>query len=84
MRREGGSLPAILSANDENVARLALYLEHLERVLNTGGFDNFTEQQYQAEGFPPGFRDNIGLIGSVGSFHWTCDNIKGSADVLKV
>ncbi|KAG8533965.1 uncharacterized protein KY384_001708 [Bacidia gigantensis] len=56
------SLPPVLSANDETVLQLALYLEHLEFNLYSGGINNFNEQQYEAEGFPPGFRDNVALI----------------------
>ncbi|KAL8730732.1 MAG: hypothetical protein Q9181_004570 [Wetmoreana brouardii] len=56
------ALPPINSAADENVAQLALYLEHLELNLYTGGFNNFTDAQYTAAGFPPGFRENVGVI----------------------
>ena len=58
-------LPPIISTNDENVAQLALYLEHLEFALYTGGYQNFTDEQYTAEGFPPGFRENVGVIAQV-------------------
>lgn len=54
-----------LSTNDVNTLQLALYLEHLEFVLYSSGFDNFTEAQYEAAGFPPGFRDNVGVIAQV-------------------
>jgi len=60
-RQASGSL----SANDVSVAQLALFLEHLEYHLYTGGYENFTEAQYQAAGFPAGFRDNVGVIASL-------------------
>ena len=56
------TLPTVMSANDESVLQLALYLEHLEFSLYTGGYENFTDAQYTAEGFPSGFRDNVGVI----------------------
>ena len=56
-----------LSDNDTAVLSLALYLEHLEYALYTGGYDSFTDDQYTAAGFPSGFRDNVGVIASVGS-----------------
>lgn len=43
----------------------ALYLEHLEQSLYTGGFNNFTDAEYEAAGFPPGFRENVGVIAEV-------------------
>ncbi|KAL9114717.1 MAG: hypothetical protein Q9227_001395 [Pyrenula ochraceoflavens] len=43
---------------------LALYLEHLEFALYSGGYAAFSEEQYQADGFPPGFRDNVAVIAS--------------------
>lgn len=58
-------LPPVDSMTDELVAQLALYLEHLEFSLYTGGYENFTDAQYTAAGFPPGFRENVGVIGSV-------------------
>jgi len=51
-----------LSADDIAVLSLANYLENLERALYTGGFNNFTDAQYTAEGFPAGFRANVGVI----------------------
>ena len=54
-----------LSDSDTSVLQLALYLEHLEFALYTGGHDNFTDAQYTAAGFPAGFRDNVGLIAEV-------------------
>lgn len=54
-----------LSASDTSVLQLALFLEHLELNLYTGGYVNFTDAQYTAAGFPAGFRDNVGVIASV-------------------
>lgn len=54
-----------LSANDTNTLQLALYLEHLEYALYSGGYAAFSEAQYEADGFPSGFRDNVGVIASV-------------------
>jgi hypothetical protein len=54
-----------LSANDQSVLQLATYLEHLEYALYTGGYDNFTDAEYTAAGFPSGYRENIGIIASV-------------------
>ena len=54
-----------LSDNDTSVLQLALYLEHLERALYTGGYQSFTDAEYTAAGFPAGFRDNIGVIADV-------------------
>ena len=59
------ALPPLDSMTDELVAQLALYLEHLELSLYTGGYENFTDAQYTAAGFPPGFRENVGVIASV-------------------
>ena len=59
------NLPPVVSAADESVLQLALYLEHLEQSLYHGGFDNFTDAEYAAQGFPPGFRDNVGVIAQV-------------------
>ncbi|KAI9812879.1 MAG: hypothetical protein M1827_004397 [Pycnora praestabilis] len=58
-----------LSANDTAVLQLALYLEHLEFSLYSGGYQNFTEAQYEAEGFPNGFRDNVEVIASQEATH---------------
>ena len=54
-----------ISTNDTNVLQLALFLEHLEFTLYTGGFENFDDDQYTAEGFPAGFRENVGVIAQV-------------------
>ncbi|KAL8778721.1 MAG: hypothetical protein Q9213_007274 [Squamulea squamosa] len=56
------ALPPVISAQDESVVQLALYLEHLELSLYSGGFINFTDAEYTAAGFPPGFRENVGVI----------------------
>lgn len=70
-----GLLPAVfaapliekraLTSADVSVLQLALYLEHLEFNLYSSGFNNFSDAQYIAAGFPPGFRANVGLIASV-------------------
>ena len=59
-----------LSANNTAVLSLALYLEHLEFALYTGGYNAFTDEQYTAAGFPAGFRDNVGVIASVSLRHF--------------
>ena len=56
--------PAALSTDDINVLQLAHYLENLELSLYSGGYNNFTDAQYTAAGFPAGFRDNVGVIAS--------------------
>lgn len=58
-------LKRALSVSDVAVLQLALFLERLEFGLFTGGYQNFTDAQYVADGFLSGFRDNIGLIASV-------------------
>jgi len=60
---------AALSQNDVAVLQLAHYLENLEFNLYTGGYNNFTDAQYLAAGFPEGFRDNIGLTASQEGVH---------------
>lgn len=60
-----GILP--LSENDASVLQLALFLENLEYTLYTGGYEAFSDAQYTAAGFPPGFRANVGVIAQVGS-----------------
>lgn len=65
--KRANALPPVDSAMDESVLQLALYLEHLETALYTGGYENFTDAQYTAAGFPPGFRENVGVIASVRS-----------------
>ena len=63
--KKADPLPPVISANDEAVAELALYLEHLEIALYTGGYENFSDKQYMDAGFPAGFRENVGLIAQV-------------------
>jgi len=58
-----------LSANDESVLQLAVFLENLEHTLYTGGYENFTDAEYTAAGFPPGFRENVGVIASHEAIH---------------
>ena len=65
VEKRANVLPQVKSATDESVLQLALYLEHIEFALYTGGYDNFTDAQYSAAGFPAGFRENVGLIASV-------------------
>ena len=54
-----------LSDSDTAVLTLALFLEHVEFALYTGGYDNFTDDQYTAAGFPAGFRENVNVIAGV-------------------
>ena len=65
VEKRANTLPPVDTATDESVLQLALYLEHLEFALYTGGFDNFTDAEYTAAGFPAGFRENVGVIASV-------------------
>ncbi|MCJ1320973.1 hypothetical protein MMC15_006314 [Xylographa vitiligo] len=58
-----------LSANDESVLQLAVFLENLEHTLYTGGYENFTDAEYTAAGFPPGFRENVGVIATHEAIH---------------
>ncbi|KAL6713741.1 hypothetical protein ACLMJK_008233 [Lecanora helva] len=62
LNKRENALPPVNSTMDMNVVQLALYLEHLELSLYTGGYENFTDAQYTAAGFPPGFRENVGVI----------------------
>ncbi|KAL8945744.1 MAG: hypothetical protein Q9222_007762 [Ikaeria aurantiellina] len=62
VEKRQNALPPVNSGMDESVLQLALYLEHLEMNLYTGGFNNFTDEQYTAAGFPAGFRENVGVI----------------------
>ncbi|KAL8745270.1 MAG: hypothetical protein Q9190_002576 [Brigantiaea leucoxantha] len=62
VEKRQNALPPVSSAMDESVLQLALYLEHLEQNLYHQGYDNYTEEQYTAAGFPAGFRDNINVI----------------------
>lgn len=65
VEKRANTLPPVDSATDESVLQLALYLEHLELALYTGGYENFTDAEYTAAGFPAGFRENVGVIASV-------------------
>lgn len=65
LEKRQNALPSVNSPTDESVLQLALYLENLERSLYTGGFENFTDAEYTAQGFPPGFRENVGVIAAV-------------------
>ena len=65
VEKRANTLPPVDSAADESVLQLALYLEHLEFVLYTGGYENFTDAEYTAAGFPAGFRENVGVIAQV-------------------
>lgn len=65
VEKRQNALPPVDSMTDESVAQLALYLEHLELSLYTGGCDNFTDAEYTAAGFPPGFRENVCVIAQV-------------------
>ena len=65
VEKRANALPPVDSATDESVVQLALYLEHLELSLYTGGYENFTDEEYTAAGFPSGFRDNVGVIAQV-------------------
>ena len=65
LEKRANTLPPVDSATDESVLQLALYLEHLELALYTGGYVNFTDAEYTAAGFPAGFRENVGVIASV-------------------
>ncbi|KAL9096800.1 MAG: hypothetical protein Q9163_006409 [Psora crenata] len=67
--KRANSLPPVVSETDVSVLQLALYQEYLELALYTGGFENFTDEQYRAEGFPPGFRDNVGVIAQHEAIH---------------
>ena len=65
VEKRANTLPPVDSAADESVLQLALYLEHLELALYTGGYENFTDAEYTAAGFPADFRENVGVIASV-------------------
>ncbi|KAL8924363.1 MAG: hypothetical protein Q9208_004145 [Pyrenodesmia sp. 3 TL-2023] len=69
LEKRQNALPPVNSATDAAVLQLALYLEHLEQNLYRGGFDNFTDAEYIADGFPPGFRQNVGVIAAHEDVH---------------
>lgn len=71
VEKRQNALPPVNSATDESVLQLALYLEHLELSLYTGGYTNFTDAEYTAAGFPPGFRENVGVIADVSGISCT-------------
>lgn len=58
-----------LSPDAVSVLQLAHYLELLGLSLYTGGCNNFTDAQYNASGFPAGFRENVYVIASVRSLY---------------
>jgi hypothetical protein len=58
-------MPGALTAQDTAVIQLALFLEHLEFNLYSGGFNNFTDSDYTDAGFPHGFREQVHAIASV-------------------
>lgn len=58
-----------LSPTDVTVLQLALYLEHLEFSLYSGGYANFTDAQYTAAGLPFPFRKNINVTASQEGTH---------------
>ncbi|KAI9826421.1 MAG: hypothetical protein M1819_007384 [Sarea resinae] len=59
---ESSIVKRALSTSDTTILQLALYLEHLEFSLYSGGCDNFNDAQYTAQGFPAGFRENVCVI----------------------
>jgi len=67
-KRQSLSLSS-LSANDVTVLQLALYLEHLEFSLYSGGYANFTDAQYDAAGLPFPFRKNVNVTASQEGTH---------------
>lgn len=66
LEKRQNALPTAMSDMDRNVLQLANYLENLEHALYTGGYENFTDAEYTAAGFPAGFRENVGVIAQVG------------------
>ena len=59
-----------LSANNTMVLKLAITLEYLEYSLYSSGYNSFSDADFTSAGFPAGFRDNVGVIASVGPlFH---------------
>ncbi|KAL8955781.1 MAG: hypothetical protein Q9193_006487 [Seirophora villosa] len=85
LEKRQNALPSVNSPTDESVLQLALYLENLERSLYTGGFENFTDAEYTAAGFPPGFRENVGVIAAHEVVHAeTISNILSNAGFTPV
>jgi len=66
LEKRQNALPMAKSTADEMVLQLANYLENLEHELYTEGYERFTDAEYTAAGFPPGFRENVGVIAQVG------------------
>ena len=60
-----------LSENDISVLKLANTLEYLEQTLYSGGYNKFSDAEFTADGFPAGFRDNVGIIAEVRTPHNT-------------
>lgn len=58
-----------LSESDISVLSLALYLEHLEYALYSGGYEAFTAAQYEADGLSSAFRDNVLVIAQHEAIH---------------
>ncbi len=54
-----------ITSTDATVLQLALYLEHLEYAFYSGGCNSYTEAQFQASGFPAGFRKQICVTAQV-------------------
>lgn len=65
LERRQNALPNAKSTADEAVLQLANYLENLEHELYTEGYERFSDAEYTAAGFPPGFRENVGVIAQV-------------------
>ena len=65
LEKRQNALPTAKSTTDESVLQLANYLENLEHELYTEGYERFTDAEYTAAGFPPGFRENVGVIAQV-------------------
>ena len=68
LEKRQNALPTAKSTTDESVLQLANYLENLEHELYTEGYERFTDAEYTAAGFPPGFRENVGVIAQVRYF----------------
>lgn len=69
IRRQSHGESSGLSPSDVAVVELALFLEHLEYNLYTGGYENFADNQYTQYGFPKGLRDAIGIIAQQEDVH---------------
>ena len=83
VEKRANTLPPVDSATDESVLQLALYLEHLELALYTGGYEKFTDAEYTAAGFPAGFRGNVGVIAQVCySTGFMIHGMKGTNDTM--